>query len=89
MNPERDEDLQRRLKKLEAKINSHSEQVFRPAEPRKTSQFNFPDFNVHLGRWRRWFDGLSGTKKLVALGVTVLLGLAMVQAVPETRSFCD
>lgn len=81
MNPETDKDLQRRLQKLEKEINSPSVKVARPEEPRQTSQSSFPDFNSHLTRLRSWFDGLSGTKKLVALGLTAILSFAMVQAV--------
>ncbi|MCM0592853.1 MAG: hypothetical protein HEQ35_29565 [Gloeotrichia echinulata IR180] len=81
MNPERDEDLQRRLENLEAEINSPTVEVSKEKEPRPTSGFSFPDLNSHLKRLRGWFDGLSGTKKLVAVGVTVLLGFAMLQAV--------
>ncbi|MBW4564861.1 MAG: hypothetical protein KME32_27815 [Mojavia pulchra JT2-VF2] len=81
MNPQPEEDLQRRLQKLEAEINSLSGEITQPEEKRQTSQSGFVSLNSQLTRLRTWFNGLSGTRKLVFLGVTVLLGFAILQAV--------
>ncbi|WP_373529136.1 hypothetical protein [Nostoc sp.] len=81
MNPQRDEDLQRRLDKLEAEINSSPEVVPQPQQQKQTPQFGFANLNLQLERFQFWFNSLSGTKKLVVSGVTVLLGLAMLQTV--------
>lgn len=79
MNPQRDEDLQRRLNKLEAEINSSPEVV--PQPQKQKPQFGFANLNLQLERFQLWFNSLSGTKKLVVSGVTVLVGLAMLQTV--------
>ncbi|BAY22407.1 hypothetical protein NIES2100_21700 [Calothrix sp. NIES-2100] len=75
MNPQPEEDLQRRLQKLEAEINSQ------PEKPRPSTRWNFESINSQLMQLQSRFNSLTGTKKLVVLGVTVLLGLAMVQVV--------
>jgi hypothetical protein len=41
----------------------------------------FANLNLQLERFQIWFNSLSGVKKLVVSGVTVLVGLAMLQAV--------
>ncbi|MEH2235366.1 hypothetical protein [Nostoc sp.] len=81
MNPQREEDLQRRLDKLEAEINSPPGVVSQPHEQKQTPQSVFANLNLQLERFQIWFNSLSRAKKLVVLGVTVLLGLAMLQAV--------
>jgi uncharacterized membrane protein len=80
MNPQREEDLQHRLQKLEAEINSPSGEVGQPQQPKQTSQSSFLNFNAHLAKLRLWFNGLSKTSKLIVSGVSVLLGFALVQA---------
>jgi hypothetical protein len=79
MNPQPEEDLQRRLNQLEAEINSPPGGVPQPQE--QTPKSVFANLNLQLERFRIWFNSLSGTKKLVVSGVTVLVGLAMLQAV--------
>jgi urea transporter len=81
MNPQRDEDLQRRLDKLEAEIKSSPEVVPQSPEQKQAFQFSFANLNLQLERFQIWFNSLSRAKKLVVAGVSVLLGLAMVQAV--------
>jgi hypothetical protein len=82
MNPQREEDLQRRLDKLEAEINASPQVVPQsPEEQKQTFEFSFANFNLQLERFRIWFSSLSATKKLVFSGVAVLLGLAIVQVV--------
>lgn len=80
MNSQPDEDLQRRLQKLEAQIDSSSVEVEQSQEP-KTSQFSFTNLKSYLRRSQLWFNNLSGIGKIVFSGVAVLLGLAIVQAV--------
>ncbi|MEH2309186.1 hypothetical protein [Nostoc sp.] len=81
MNPQPEEDLQRRLDKLEAEINSVPGAVTQPQGDKQMPQSVFANFSLQLERFKIWFNGLSGTKKLVVSGVTVLVGLAMLQAV--------
>ncbi|MEH2068278.1 MAG: hypothetical protein V7K47_08945 [Nostoc sp.] len=81
MNPQREEDLQRRLNKLEAEINSSPKVVPQSPEQKQTSEFSFANLNLQLERFRIWFGSLSGAKKLLFSGAAVLLSLAIVQAV--------
>jgi hypothetical protein len=80
MNPQPEEDLQRRLQKLEAEMNSSSKEVSPPEAPKSTIGFSFEKLNSQLIRLQNWFNSLTGTKKLVFISVTVLLGIAMLQA---------
>jgi hypothetical protein len=79
MNRQPEEDLQRRLNQLEAEINSPPRVV--PETQKQTPQSVFAKLNLQLERFQIWFNGLPGAKKLVVLGVTALVGLAMLQAV--------
>ncbi|MGI8501907.1 MAG: hypothetical protein ACR2LR_12315 [Hassallia sp.] len=83
MNPQREDDLQHRLQQLEEEMNSSSPKVVvEQSEARKqTSQLNFLEAKPHLDRFKIWFKSLSGTGKIVVGSVSVLLGLAMLQAV--------
>ncbi|QLE54175.1 hypothetical protein [Nostoc sp. TCL26-01] len=75
MNPQPEDDLQRRLQQLEAQMNAqHSETEQNP----QTSRLNFP---AHVQKWQLWFNGLSGTNKLIISGVAVLLGITIAQMV--------
>ncbi|MCC5613704.1 hypothetical protein LC605_01135 [Nostoc sp. CHAB 5836] len=79
MNPQPEKDLQRRLDQLEAEINSPPGVV--PQAKEQMPQSIFANLNLQLERFKIWFNSLSGAKKLVVSGVTVLVGLAMLQAV--------
>ncbi|MBC1219940.1 hypothetical protein GNF10_28090 [Nostoc sp. UCD121] len=81
MNPQPEEDLQRRLDKLEAEINSAPGAVTQPQGDKQMPQSVFANLSLQLERFKIWFNGLSGTKKLVVSGVTLLVGLAMLQTV--------
>ncbi|MBE9053003.1 hypothetical protein IQ243_21770 [Nostocales cyanobacterium LEGE 11386] len=81
MNPQPEEDLQRRLQNLEAEINSPPGNVGQPPDQTQKSQFDFFNFKSHLTRSRLWFNNLSGTTKLIVAGVGVVLGLAILQTV--------
>ncbi|MHC5595884.1 MAG: hypothetical protein ACYTXC_07990 [Nostoc sp.] len=79
MNHQPEEDLQRRLDQLEAEMNSTPGVV--PQPQKQTPQSIFANLNLQLERFGVWFNSLSGTKKLVVSGVTVVVGLAMLQTV--------
>jgi Flp pilus assembly protein TadB len=81
MNRQREEDLQRRLEKLEAEIKSSSVDDAQKEAQKQKFQSAFSSFNSQLTRSLDWFNSLSGTKKLVALGVTAVLGLFVLQTV--------
>ncbi|WP_017316907.1 hypothetical protein [Mastigocladopsis repens] len=79
MNPQPEEDLKRRLEKLEA-MNSSS--VLIPQSDKiKTSSQSSPSFYSRLRRFVNWFKNLSGVRKLIVSGVALLLGFAILQAV--------
>ncbi|MBD2356563.1 hypothetical protein H6G41_18345 [Tolypothrix sp. FACHB-123] len=80
MNPQPEEDLQRRLQNLEAEINSSSQEVSQSESPKPSIGFSFESFNSQLIRLQNWFNSLTGTRKLAVLGVMALLGIAVVQA---------
>ncbi len=83
MNPEREDDLQQRLQQLEQEMNSSSPKVVveQPKAQKQISQFNFLAWKSHLERFKIWFKSLSGMGKLAVSGVSIVLGLAMLQAV--------
>jgi len=81
MNPQPEEDLQRRLQNLEAEINSSSVGGSVPEKQKQTSPFSFENLNSQLTRLQNWFNTLSGMKKIVFLAVTAVVGIAMLQAV--------
>ncbi|MFQ4144980.1 hypothetical protein [Chlorogloeopsis sp. ULAP02] len=81
MNPQPEEDLQHRLQKLEAEINSSSEKISQTHSKQQLSQSGLPNVNLPLERLLNWFNTLSGTAKLVAVSVGILLGFAVLQAV--------
>ncbi|MEH2459391.1 hypothetical protein [Nostoc sp.] len=81
MNPQPEEDLQRRLDKLEAEINFPPGVVPQSQEQKQKPQSVFANLNLQLERFQIWFNSLSGVKKLVVSGVTVLVGLVMLQTV--------
>ena len=81
MNSQPEEDLQRRLQKLEAQINSSSVEAGESQQPKKTSQFSFTNLKAYFMRSQLWFNNLSGISKVIFSAVAVLLGLAIVQAV--------
>lgn len=79
MNSRPEEDLQQRLKQLELEINS-----FNPSHKQAGNQTNqpiSPRWSIPMERVRTWFDGLSQVKKLAVLGVGLLLGGLLLQAV--------
>ncbi len=83
MNPQPEEDLQQRLKDLEAEINSQSSPRRMPQSQQveHSSESGLPNVKLQFERLKNWFNTLSGTGKLVAASVGVLLGFALVQAV--------
>lgn len=81
MNPQREEDLHHPLQKLEEEINSSSfKVVVNQSQRQQMSESGFGDWKSHLEKLTIWFNSLSGMGKLTVLGVAVLFGLAMLQA---------
>jgi hypothetical protein len=83
MSPQREDDLQQSLQQLKEEMNSSSPKVVveQPKAKKQTFQLNFLPLKSHLERFKIWFKSLSGTGKIVVGSVSVLLGLAMLQAV--------
>lgn len=81
MNPQPEEDLQRRLQNLEAEINSKSVNSSNLSEKTPTSQSDVPNVKSQFAKLRLWFNNLSGTTKLIVAGVAALLSLGVLQAV--------
>lgn len=81
MNPQPEEDLQRRLQQLEAEMNSFSP----TSSPRETQeqrqQSGFTKLTWHFQRSQIWFQGLSGIKKLAVAGVAMFVALLILQTV--------
>ena len=83
MNPEPDQDLARRLQKLEVEINpppsppvlQPPEQILQPLTNTSKSVQN------PLKKLTNWFNGLSTFGKLIAVGVTALISFAILQVV--------
>ncbi|MBD2296981.1 hypothetical protein H6G06_26780 [Anabaena sphaerica FACHB-251] len=81
MNSQPEDELQRRLQKLEAKMNSFSPNPPQPETQKQTNQTGFAKLNWHLERFQIWFQSLSGMKKLAVTGVGILVGILVLQTV--------
>jgi hypothetical protein len=81
MNPQPEEDLQRRLQQLEAEMNSFSPNLNQQETQKQTNQTMFAKLNRYLERSQIWFQGLSGMKKLAVASVVIVLGLLVLQTV--------
>ncbi len=81
MNPQPNDDLQRRLEKLEAEINSPSgvtpQSQAENSSPNKALRF----FSHHTARVLAWYKTQSGIKKIIVLGVGFLLAFSVLQAI--------
>lgn len=82
MNPQPEEDLERRLQKLDAEINQTSQPLAIP-QPKKPLQPQTDSSQIQSSLYRliNWFSGLSGFGKLIVIGVAALVGLAILRAV--------
>ncbi|BCX06790.1 MAG: hypothetical protein KatS3mg066_0649 [Fischerella sp.] len=63
MNPQPDEDLQQRLRKLEAEIDSSSGKKTKSQQVEQSSVPNFSSVNSQLQQLSNWFNSLSGDGK--------------------------
>jgi hypothetical protein len=81
MNPQPEEELQRRLQELEAQMNSFSPNPNQRETQTQTNQNGFAKLNRHFERSQIWFQSLSGMKKLAVAGVGIFLGLLVLQTV--------
>jgi hypothetical protein len=81
MNSQPEEDLQRRLDKLEAEIKSANVTPPHSGGQTQLPGLSFASLNLYLERFRLWFTSLAGMKKLAVVGVVTLLGFVMLQTV--------
>lgn len=81
MNPQPDQDLESRLQNLEIELNSLPQPpiVSQPQKPLQPQRDNPQPVSLQL-RLINWFNGLSGFKKLMVVGVTAIVGLALLRA---------
>lgn len=84
MNPQPDQDLERRFQKLEAEINQTPPPPPPVPQPKQhiqpqtdSSQTVQSTFNQIIN----WFNSLSGFGKLLVIGVAALVGFAILRAV--------
>jgi predicted lipid-binding transport protein (Tim44 family) len=80
MNPQSDQDLERRLQELDADVSSSRPPVNQPKQPTQPSESTFQPMQTQVNRFLNWFNGLSGVGKLVVGGVAALVTIAIVQA---------
>ncbi len=83
MNPQPDQDLERRFQELEAEVNYPPQpqppEVFQPQTPIQPQLNNFP--SVQINSFVNWFNGLSGLGKLIVVGVGAIVSLAILRVV--------
>ena len=83
MNPQPDQDLESRLQKIDAELNQTSAlppTYTAPEQPRSQID-NYQKFQSTLNQLLNWFNGLSGFGKLIVIGVTTLIGFAILRTV--------
>lgn len=83
MNPQPEEDWQRRLQQIEAEINSTSVDFEEPREKNQKSPSTSLNVKPRLGQLQLWFKNLNTPAKLIVVGVGLVLGFAMLQAVAK------
>jgi len=83
MNPQPDQELERRLQKLEADISSPPPSLSAIPQSKKTlpQTNNSQSVQPSLNRLINWFNGLSSFVKLIVIGVAALVGFAILRAV--------
>lgn len=84
MNPQPDQELDRRLQKLEADLNSPPPSLSAIPQSKQTIQpqkDNSQSVQPSLNRLINWFNGLSSFGKLIVIGVAALVGFAVLRAV--------
>ena len=83
MNPQPDQDLERRLQKLEAELNSPNPSPLTYPETTQPRSHRDNSLTVQsaLNQFINWFSGLSRFGKLIVIGVTTLVGFAILRAV--------
>lgn len=84
MNPQPDQDLERRLQKLDAELNQTSASPAAVPQSQKNQQLqtdNSQPIQTTLNRFINWFKGMSGFGKLIVIGIAAVVGFAILRAV--------
>ncbi|MDJ0800705.1 MAG: hypothetical protein QNJ51_28510 [Calothrix sp. MO_167.B12] len=81
MSNESERELQQRLRKLEAEINSKSVPEYQVRKIPNTDKSGFTSANVHIERIVQWFKGLSKIGQVAVCGVGFVVTLTVIQAV--------
>lgn len=81
MNPQPDQDLERRLQQLEAELTPPPQPpiISQPQKPLQPPD-NFQAVQVQFNKLSNWFNSLPGFGKLIVAGVTAIVGLAIIRA---------
>ncbi|MUG96779.1 hypothetical protein F7734_32340 [Scytonema sp. UIC 10036] len=81
MNRQPNDDLQRRLDKLEAEINSPSGVTPQSQEANSPTNKALRFLSYHTQRVLAWYKTQTGITKIVVLGVGFLLAFSVLQAI--------
>jgi len=84
MNPQSEQDLQKRLEQLEREANSAPVEVTRPqpATPQTIQETKIAASELSpLGQFFNWFSNLSSVGKLIVVSVGAVFGIAILRAV--------
>ncbi len=82
MNPQPDQDLERRLQQLEAEVTPPPQPpiVSQPQKPLQPQSDNSQPVQVQFNKLITWFNSLPGFGKLIVAGVAAIVGLAIIRA---------
>lgn len=82
MNPQPDQDLERRLQQLEAEVTPPPQPpiVSQPQKPLQPQPDNPQPLQVQFNKLINWFNSLPGFGKLIVAGVAAIVGLAIIRA---------
>lgn len=82
MNPQPEQDSERRLQQLEADVVTPPPQPPIVSQPQKPlqPQLDNSQLQVQFNKFITWFNGLPGFGKLIIVGVAIIVGLAIARA---------
>ena len=84
MNTQENRDWQRKLQELEAQINQASSPSTvqpQPGQPLRNLFKDSKSIQSLLNQVTNWFNGLSGTAKVVVISFAALVGFAVIKSV--------
>lgn len=81
MNSQPEQDIDRRLEKLEAELNSPPSptSIYQPKETQNLPVEDGQSVQSSLNQLINWFNSLPGFGKLIASGVGIILGFAILR----------